>query len=156
MFRNTWRTVLSVASLVCLLGYGFAGTANAETSTTLKINSDPCVKCHKRNGTMHGVHGQDSKHFKCATCHGEKGNHPRKPNNIRVFAPDAAIAPKDQNKTCLRCHRPEKLAAGEWTHTVHANKVSCAACHKLHPAEDPMTKAVGTEHSQLCRQCHGK
>ncbi|MCL2906124.1 MULTISPECIES: nitrite reductase [Shewanella] len=156
MFRNTWRTVLGVATLVCLLGFGTAGTANAETSTALKINDGPCLKCHKRNGTMLGVHGQDKMHFTCSTCHGEQGVHPRKPNDIRVFNPDPENAPQEQNKTCLRCHRPEKLAAGEWTHNVHANKVSCAACHQLHPATDPMTQMTGTQHSQLCRQCHAK
>lgn len=76
-----WRAILGAASLTCLLGV--SGVVYAETA--LKINSDPCVKCHKRNGLMQGHHGQDQLNMSCSTCHGEKGNHPRKPNDLRYL-----------------------------------------------------------------------
>ncbi|HCD14870.1 MULTISPECIES: cytochrome c3 family protein [Shewanella] len=145
-----WRAILGAASMTCLLGV--SGIAYAETA--LKINSDPCVKCHKRNGLMQGHHGQDQLNMSCSTCHGEKGKHPRKPNDLRVFTPQEGIAPATQNATCLKCHQPQKLAEKEWTHNVHADKLSCAACHKLHPLDDPMKQATGTQHSKLCRDCH--
>ncbi|MGX9461811.1 multiheme c-type cytochrome [Shewanella sp. A14] len=150
MSRNNWLLMLSVGLLSFTLISQGANSANA----TEQINNDPCMRCHKRNGTMQGHHAQDQLKMSCSSCHGDQGNHPKKPNDLMVFSSESDITTAAKNNVCLKCHVPQKLAKSEWTHNVHAQKVSCTSCHKLHPHLDPIMGLHAKQRSNVCRNCH--
>jgi len=154
MSVNKWLMPLGFGLLSLFLSQGVSCA-----EATAQINQDSsCMKCHKRNGAMHGHHAQDSLKLSCSSCHGERGNHPRKPNNMMVFSSESNLSLESKNAVCLKCHIPTKLAKKEWTHNVHAQKTSCTSCHKLHPKLDPMTGLSDQDRSQersnVCRNCH--
>ncbi|MCL1150484.1 multiheme c-type cytochrome [Shewanella ulleungensis] len=150
MSRNNWLLMLSVGVLSLTL---ISQAAHCADSTE-QINNDSCMKCHKRNGKMQGHHAQDGLNLSCSSCHGEKGNHPKKPNNLMVFSADNEIPLIAQNAVCLTCHRATNLGKSEWTHNVHAQKVNCSSCHQLHPQTDPMMTLTAKQRSIECQRCH--
>ncbi|MGP1719571.1 cytochrome c3 family protein [Shewanella frigidimarina] len=150
MSRNNWLLMLSVGVLsFALMSQG----ANSADSTE-QINNDSCMKCHKRNGAMQGHHAQEQLKMSCSSCHGEQGNHPKKPNDLMVFSAENNMTIDTKNGVCLKCHSPKKIAQAEWTHNVHAQKVSCTSCHKLHPESDPIMGLGAKDRSNVCRNCH--
>jgi cytochrome c-type protein NrfB len=116
--------------------------------------SNTCMKCHKRNGQMLGLHANPNLAIQCQDCHGEKGNHPKKGSKINIFGVESQMPIDEQVAVCLTCHNHQALAEAEWTHNVHAKKVACAQCHQLHPESDPMLSLDKKQHSQLCVTCH--
>lgn len=150
MSRNTWRTVLGAATLVCLSSFS---SANAENDTAAPINQDACMKCHKRNGSMLGIHANPQLNLSCQNCHGEKGNHPRKPNDLRVFSADITTDAMTANQACWQCHDAKELGDKAWFHNMHADKLYCWSCHKLHVKDDPALQGAS---SLQCRQCHAE
>ncbi|MGL4936926.1 nitrite reductase [Shewanella sp.] len=142
-----WSFRLGCAALLLSFAASSAEPVN-------QINHDACMKCHKRNGQMLGHHGQDAMNMSCSSCHGEKGSHPRKPNDLVLFGMQAATEPALQLAACMSCHTAEQLSEADWTHNVHAEKVVCAGCHKLHSAVEPMADMTPQVRSQLCRNCH--
>ncbi|WP_299793461.1 nitrite reductase [uncultured Shewanella sp.] len=145
---------LLLPSIICLAMTGVSGYAAAQPGESLTINQNTCMKCHKRNGTMFGLHGNNALAIECQSCHGERGKHPRKGSIIRSFSHDSATPVGEQTTACLDCHDHEALALADWTHNVHADKVNCASCHQLHVEYDPMLTNTPQERSQLCRGCH--
>ncbi len=134
-------------------GYSFKVIAQEDS---LVINKGSCVKCHKRNGKMFGVHANDALALECQTCHGEKGKHPRKPNKVVAFGAASVTSIVEQVEVCMKCHDPQLLSIADWTHDAHSTKVACSDCHHLHAKEDSMIGLEPTQHSQLCRRCHAK
>ncbi|MCH1929986.1 cytochrome c3 family protein [Shewanella sp. A25] len=163
MSTQQWLWSLRLAVVACLISFSasYAAASSAADSSekdsataTYQINSDACIKCHRRNGQMLGHHGQDAMKMSCSTCHGEQGEHPKKPNNLKVFGEQAPTSVALQQDVCLKCHSPAKLGEREWTHNVHANKLSCAACHQLHSPTEPMANLSLKARSDVCRRCH--
>lgn len=120
----------------------------------LEINKGSCIKCHKRNGKMLGLHANNALGIQCQSCHGEKGKHPRKPSSLVRFGIESSTVLNEQREACMACHDHETLSHAEWTHDVHANQLSCAACHELHKESDPMLVIEPKKRSQLCKSCH--
>lgn len=148
MSSKPWRTVLGAATLVCLVSFS---PANAENDpTAAPINQHACLKCHKRNGMMLGIHARQPQ-LNCTSCHGEQGKHPRKPNNLQLFSAKDSRAPLTTNGACYHCHQPSQLGAKVWFHNPHAKQLYCWQCHQLHTAQDP---ALTAPSSELCRRCH--
>ena len=135
-----------------LLWLSFPGLPNAEEVTG--INSSQCLKCHKRNGNMLGLHANQGLAITCEDCHGEKGKHPRKGSKIIAFGFESDTPINRQAQQCLACHDHEVLALAHWTHNVHASRVSCAQCHHLHSETDPALLLIGPAMSQSCAKCH--
>lgn len=125
-------------------------TVAAEGETT----SNTCMKCHKRNGQLLGIHANTGLAIQCQDCHGEKGDHPKKGSQINAFGKESLMPIDQQVAICLACHDHQALAEVEWTHNVHATKLACAQCHQLHPKSDPMLSLDEQQHSQLCVSCH--
>lgn len=146
------RSLYLILSLTVLLVMSVIGSA-VEAANLSDIHKNPCYKCHKRNGSMLGVHANNALAISCNDCHGEKQGHPRKASDLIAFTPSASQADK-QNNVCLNCHRPQLLGQVDWTHNVHSNKVSCASCHQLHPEYDAVLTQTKAERSQLCVKCH--
>ncbi len=118
-------------------------------------SDDACMRCHKRNGTMEGRHSQiGSEGLSCTRCHGEQDGHPRNKAALTYFGKDSKTPAAEQNARCVRCHGAAKLRAAEWTHDVHVARLSCAACHQLHPATDPMQDLTERSRTQTCVACH--
>nr|WP_320127105.1 nitrite reductase [uncultured Shewanella sp.] len=150
MSKRQWLWSIRLGAIALLLSFGATSAESA-----LQINSDmSCMKCHKRNGQMLGHHGQDAMKMTCSTCHGEKGDHPKKPNDIVVFGLKDGSELDTQLAVCHKCHIQRKQGETEWTHNVHAQKVPCAACHKLHSPTEPMADMTPKVRSELCRNCH--
>ncbi|MCG9695666.1 cytochrome c3 family protein [Shewanella sp. Isolate11] len=144
---------LLLGGLTCAL---FMLPAQAENTDSSKESSQICIKCHKRNGQLLGIHSSEGLAILCQDCHGEKATHPKKGSNINRFANDSSLTNAQQTEICLHCHSSQQLGEQEWTHNVHSNKVSCAQCHRLHTETDPMLSLSNTQRSQLCVSCHQK
>ncbi|TKB51127.1 nitrite reductase [Ferrimonas sediminicola] len=135
----------------CALIAGVQPLAQAATDS-----STQCLRCHKRNGSMEGVHASvGTQGLACTSCHGDKGQHPKGKAPVITYGQDSVTEVTVQNQRCARCHQPGKLRAADWTHDVHLNQLSCAACHRLHPDRDPIRGITETRRTQLCVDCHG-
>ncbi|SDI37071.1 cytochrome c-type protein NrfB [Ferrimonas sediminum] len=118
--------------------------------------SAKCLRCHKKNGSMEGVHSTIGEQgLACTSCHGDQGSHPRKKAPVIEFGTDSQTEVALQNQRCARCHKPVKLRNADWTHDVHQDKVGCADCHQLHPHTDPISQLDEIGRTQLCVDCHG-
>lgn len=131
--------------------------------------ADTCLMCHSASPevlaifrTKHAVptdprgpfgHGQ----LQCESCHGPGGAHATmqqadgKMAQVIRFARDSAASVETQNGMCLGCHEAD---TGFATHggAHEDNQVSCASCHELHRASDPV---LGTStQAARCYQCH--
>ncbi|MBV7316667.1 multiheme c-type cytochrome [Shewanella sp. NIFS-20-20] len=147
MFTTLKPTIMAMMLVSASMPWAQAQAAASQ------IHDNACYKCHKKNGTMLGVHANDALAITCNDCHGEKGGHPRKPSSMVIFN-STQSTPQAQTDRCLACHDPEVLARHDWTHNAHSNKVDCADCHQLHPDQDPMVKIPATTRTELCRRCH--
>ncbi|MCE9679329.1 cytochrome c3 family protein [Shewanella sp. AS1] len=113
-----------------------------------------CIKCHKRNGQLVGIHGNQALGILCQDCHGEQGTHPKKESSINTFGADSQMTVTQRVAVCLTCHDHQALAEAEWTHNVHASQLGCGQCHQLHPEQDPILSMDDKQRSQLCVSCH--
>ncbi len=141
-----------LVALVSLVSWLPVQAKESSSAAMSEIHKSPCMKCHKRNGTMQGIHGNSDLTVSCVDCHGEKQGHPRKASDLVVF--NAATPAETQVKPCIECHDPQALGTLEWTHNVHSNKVSCSQCHQLHPADDPVMSVTQADRAAMCQQCH--
>lgn len=147
----------SVPVLISTLFLAIASTISIKAvAAEFNINENKqCIKCHKRNGMMEGIHANDALDISCQDCHGEKQGHPRKASELIGFTDKSSADTKTQTQACLQCHDHEVLAERDWSHDAHSNKVNCASCHLLHPHSDPVITLLEAERSQLCSRCHG-
>lgn len=136
---------------------------SSEYKVELQRNRDyACTQCHKDSkDQMHGAHAKATNPnnllpVTCTNCHGKIS--PEHRNGV----PDAMRFNKDtfpvdkQNQVCMTCHQPEKLRTALWAHDVHILKTSCASCHQLHPAVDPVQGLDNKGQIKLCVDCHSK
>lgn len=139
-----------------------------------------CAKCHKFSGSPDQKGGQwhlgkffgkhltatnpnNGKPITCVSCHGNiSQDHRRGVKDVMRFQSNIFTKEKpmftveQQNQVCFACHQPEKLREKFWVHDVHSMKLPCAACHVLHPKDDPMQGINKKEQVKLCVDCHGK
>ncbi|PKH56632.1 nitrite reductase [Shewanella sp. Choline-02u-19] len=149
---NRYGVVLLYIVWFVLLWVSFPSSALAKDAGT--VANSACLKCHKRNGQMLGLHANQGLALTCEDCHGEKGKHPRKGASIIAFGAKSDTAIKTQAQQCLACHEHQQLATVHWTHNVHAKRVSCGQCHQLHPETDPALLLSGPALNQSCAKCH--
>lgn len=140
-----------------------------------------CAKCHKLEATEHQsggdlhfgkFHGSHLSKFSpntgkpitCVNCHGNIAeDHRRGVKDVMRFNAldkaknkDLERTPQEQNQVCFACHQPRKLREVFWPHEVHANKLACANCHKLHPEKEPMKATPQKNRVKLCVDCHSQ
>jgi DmsE family decaheme c-type cytochrome len=150
------RRLLALAALLlplAALAEVPAGAPNAGADYSKK-GADTCLSCHDSDvvaavfQTRHG-HPADARapfgkgQLQCEACHGPGGNHTKRlkkgetrPPMIR-YGRDSETPVPAQNAMCLGCH--EKTIGATWHTGPHdTNDVSCAACHDLHVAKDPV------------------
>ncbi|MCD1125661.1 cytochrome c nitrite reductase pentaheme subunit [Jinshanibacter sp. LJY008] len=136
---------------------------SSEYKVELQRNRDyACTQCHK--DTKDGMHGAHSKAINpnnqlpvtCTNCHGKiTPEHRNGVADAMRFNEDVFPVDK-QNQVCMTCHQPEKLRTALWAHDVHILKTSCASCHQLHPAKDPVQGLDQKGQIKLCVDCHSK
>lgn len=129
--------------------------------------ADTCLMCHRMNSKVMAIfrspHAQPNNPrspfgpdgLQCEACHGPGGAHFKamgmKPAGIVVFGPHSPTPVAKQNAMCLTCHRA--TVGHAWLASAHAaNGVSCADCHHIHGASDPV-RAQMTQAS-VCAKCH--
>lgn len=123
-----------------------------------------CIRCHQKKRllknidaiTSVGAHASSEFYNNCTACHGNKGAHPQNSDVVSVIPFDDHIGMPvfKQNQQCIACHSPESLRASEWTHDVHAAKLTCSNCHNLHRDSDPIIGISNKFRIGLCATCH--
>ena len=130
--------------------------------------ADTCLSCHESEHahaifqTPHGDPGNPKSPFgagrlQCEACHGPGGLHAarvrrgrQRPPVIR-FGPGSETPVKLQNDRCLSCHEID-VSAGWHAGPHDTTQISCADCHTIHSARDPMlTTALQPD---ACYRCH--
>jgi len=146
--------------------------------------ADTCIKCHDEDSeypvfnifkSPHGVQADKRTPFaglQCEACHGpgvkgvqfmeaalEAGSHVGKVRPGEKRPPILNFGDKSdepatlQNNMCLECHADDKHIA--WRGSAHeAGNVSCANCHTIHAAKDPVLDKE--TQAQVCFKCHLK
>jgi len=166
-----------VTGLALLVGCGLPGLTAAQTESAPEGQSraergatKPCIECHEGAyaiaNTKHGVKGDartpaatgksitgDPDDAMCGTCHGDLTEHNKTPRvKGLVPVPFGKKAPAEpQNEACLACH--QSAARITWQGSKHErSKQSCASCHRVHAARDPVT--VPETQAAICFECH--
>ncbi|CAK1716534.1 cytochrome c [Vibrio crassostreae] len=138
-------------------------TNEAEMQTLIKENKR-CIRCHQKKRLLKnidaiasvGAHASTEFYNNCTACHGRKGSHPKDSDLVSVIPFDDHIDLPifEQNQKCIACHSPESLRVSEWTHDVHATKLTCSNCHNLHRDSDPIIGISKKFRIGLCATCH--
>ncbi|MGR5387688.1 cytochrome C [Vibrio crassostreae] len=138
-------------------------TNEAEMQTLIKENKR-CIRCHQKKRLLKnidaiasvGAHASTEFYNNCTACHGRKGSHPKDSDVVSVIPFDDHIDLPifEQNQKCIACHSPESLRVSEWTHDVHATKLTCSNCHNLHRDSDPIIGISKKFRIGLCATCH--
>ncbi|MEZ8035301.1 cytochrome C [Vibrio crassostreae] len=138
-------------------------TNEAEMQNLIKENKR-CIRCHQKKRLLKnidaiasvGAHASTEFYNNCTACHGRKGSHPKDSDVVSVIPFDDHIDLPifEQNQKCIACHSPESLRVSEWTHDVHATKLTCSNCHNLHRDSDPIIGISKKFRIGLCATCH--
>ena len=132
--------------------------------------ADTCLKCHDEDNeypvfpifkTRHANAADPRTPFahqnQCETCHGPGGEHQEKPRRgeekapILNFGKNAWTPVRVQNERCLSCHLNHQRI--DWAGSSHEfNDVSCASCHRIHIADDPVL--ASKQQAGVCFSCH--
>jgi cytochrome c-type protein NrfB len=123
-----------------------------------------CIRCHQKprilSGTKAiktvGLHNSTEYFDNCTACHQNKNEHPKNDAvpSIITFDDHAQMPIFSQNQQCINCHSPEALRKTEWTHDVHASKMTCSNCHDIHKERDPIIGISSKFRIGLCATCH--
>jgi len=134
-----------------------------------KKGADSCLKCHDEDNeypvmplfkTRHAIATDPRTPFagdQCEACHGPGGEHEKEAKGDEQKAPIINFGRKawtpvaEQNARCLSCHQNHQRI--KWQGSTHEfNEVSCASCHKIHVAKDPVLDR-GNQ-AEVCFSCH--
>ena len=159
----------SLAVCLCLLSLSvFAQSDEDEEGEYTRKGADTCLGCHDDQESLalfktphavpsdaHGPFGPGQ--LQCEACHGPGGKHAarvrrgqERPPAIR-FGTGTETAIEVQNGICQGCHNAATGFA--WHGSEHdINEISCADCHQLHVARDPVQQ-VATQ-PEVCFACH--
>ena len=182
MARGWWRAayaLLVAGALWTMMGAGRVAAGDAAGPPTpqgasptalgySEHGADTCLTCHSaqysnvgeifhtahaRPGDPRGPFGPGG--LQCEACHGPAGAHVKafgvKPMGIVIFGPNSPTPVAQQNAMCLTCHKSN--VGHMWASSAHAaNQVSCADCHQIHSATDPVR--VQSTEAQVCAKCH--
>ena len=143
----------------------FASQVHSESDLIrLSKENKRCIRCHQKQRilsetkaiTTVGLHKSQEYFDNCTACHKNKNEHPKNDADPSIIAFDdhAAMPIFTQNQQCINCHSPEALRKSEWTHDVHAVKMTCSNCHNIHKERDPIVGISSKFRIGLCATCH--
>lgn len=161
----------SVSLCVCLL-LSTAGLAQAADDAEVpysRSGADTCLGCHGTDQAVVGIfktnHAMPTDprspfgtgQLQCEACHGPGGVHAGRVRRgeertpVIRFTADSAASVETQNGMCLGCH--EANVGFSWHGGPHDdNEVSCAGCHQIHTAGDPVLQT--STQADKCYDCH--
>ncbi|WP_367986558.1 cytochrome c3 family protein [Vibrio sp. NTOU-M3] len=121
-----------------------------------------CIRCHQKErllkqiSAIHSVgkHASSEYENNCTACHGDKEKHPKDDHTIIPQRDSLLFSAWEQNQRCVSCHSPILLRHSDWTHDVHAAKLTCSNCHQLHRSQDPIIGIQPRFRIGLCVTCH--
>ncbi|WP_027697322.1 cytochrome c nitrite reductase pentaheme subunit [Vibrio litoralis] len=131
-----------------------------------------CTQCHKdEHDVLLGQHAKalnekTGRNIGCIDCHNDiSASHRDGAPNVVKFRQGQVVAGeskpahdlawvKTQNSQCIDCHQGEQLRKANWTHDVHALKLTCSSCHSIHPEKDPMQGIERKPRIKMCVDCH--
>lgn len=165
------KTVVVFAALIVLTIVPMAQALAQEEDYTRR-GADTCLRCHGEKSdwevvdifkTKHGskVHadGPFGGQAQCESCHGPGAGHevamkddlPLGTSNMVNFGGEFASPAAKQNEMCLSCHTSHDQIG--WFGSAHDEAdVSCADCHQVHVAQDPLFDPIGQQN--VCFECH--
>lgn len=161
---------IGLISWLALSALSLPGMASANPSRDAS-NPDSCQSCHRGEDApqMHGLHGGErygltNQVATCATCHGTSESsdvHKSEQTDIISFShkfemDELSTTLAVQNQACMDCHQSDDLKAAHWTHDPHADALTCASCHQLHPTSDPMRGLSEKAQVAMCVECHSQ
>ncbi|MEH6453382.1 MAG: cytochrome C [Psychromonas sp.] len=143
----------------------FASQVHSENDLIrLSKENKRCIRCHQKTRllsetkaiTTVGLHKSEEYFDNCTACHQNKNAHPKKDAKPSIIAFDdhAEMPIFTQNQQCINCHTPDALRKSEWTHDVHATKLTCSNCHNMHKERDPIVGISPQFRIGLCATCH--
>jgi DmsE family decaheme c-type cytochrome len=163
---------MAAAPLMLALWFLPGTQAVAQEGEYSSRGADTCLRCHGAKSewgvvdifkTKHGArvdeHGPFGGNAQCEACHGPGAGHeeamkeddPAGLGGIIVFGRDAMTPVAEQNAVCLDCHTSHERIG--WLGSAHDEAdVSCADCHQVHVAQDPVFDNLGQQ--QVCFDCH--
>jgi DmsE family decaheme c-type cytochrome len=142
-----------------------AGSADIEYS---RRGADTCLSCHeseRAHAVFQTAHGNPSNprspfgagRLQCEACHGPGGAHAARVRRGRTrppvirFGAGSETPVEVQNGQCLGCHELD-VSAGWHAGPHDTSEISCADCHSVHNARDPV---LTTEtQPDVCYGCH--
>jgi DmsE family decaheme c-type cytochrome len=153
-------TILLTLAMLVMAGVGWSEDEASEP-TVSRGGADSCLGCHRDpelQGVFSSAHGErdDARtpfgQLECESCHGPQGRHPMGGRESIITFGEGALTPVDeQNNACLGCH--ESPVGNDWHAGEHAAQdLSCASCHNLHLARDPVL--ASSTQADVCYECH--
>ena len=125
-----------------------------------------CTACHDDadgpellaiGKTRHGTQA-DARTPSCTSCHGASKDHlgykgsGKRPHPDVTFGAKSTASTDARNGACQDCHARDSKR-NHWDGSTHqARDVTCAACHKIHAAKDPVRNKL--TQSEVCFACH--
>lgn len=182
--QKTMKPIAEVSLLLVLLVFSFVASAESSIKPTEQVETTQqsvsfirdknyaCTQCHKdQHDLLQGAHAKamnkkTGRNVGCIDCHNDVGpEHRNGAKNVVKFNAKQTVAGTQkpvsspemvskQNGQCLGCHEVKQLRKGSWTHDVHALKLSCSSCHKVHPTVDPIKGIKRKPRIQMCVDCH--
>lgn len=170
--KNLSVRFIALALLLVISGFIPATQLLAQEGEYTKRGADTCLRCHGAKSqwevvdifmTKHGskVHedGPFGGNAQCEACHGPGAQHeaamkddlPLDQSGLVLYGGEFASPAAQQNEMCLSCHTSHEQIG--WYGSAHDEaEVSCADCHQVHVAQDPIFDAIGQQ--QVCFECH--
>jgi len=149
--NRAWRAIVASAALL-----GSTGLPASDEGPALNPADAGCVACHREPGLLpeRGTHRAAAPaSTTCQDCHGSGTGHPRAgADSITAFGTRAPTPVTAQDERCMACHRSDLTG---WHGGAHGSAdVGCAACHRVHVGEDPMSNP--RLQTDTCVACHAR
>jgi DmsE family decaheme c-type cytochrome len=150
-------TIVLAAGLIGISGFAAAPAQAAGPG------AEVCKNCHTAQvqsyqATKHGTKGDPrspANAGECSTCHGDATAHVKAGGGKGVGGivnpASKTLAPEDQNKICMTCHRKDSNRS-HWEGSTHDTRgTACVSCHTLHSPDKVRNKLT---QSEVCFTCH--
>ena len=161
-FRQLVTWCIAVGALACA-----TSVLAADAAQDLVLKGDAaCTACHDEadgpellaiGKTRHGTQA-DARTPTCTSCHGASKEHldykgsGKRPHPSVTFDAKSVASTDARNGACQECHSNDSKRS-HWDGSAHQTRdVTCAACHKVHAAKDPVRNKL--TQSQVCFACH--
>lgn len=138
-------------------------TPAAPAGPATYVGSETCQACHE--DIFKGL--RTNRHFAletdkkrgwegkaCESCHGPGSIHAESTSAADIRNP-AKLAPRDSERTCLKCHANQSTNVGRVMGGHGRNEIACVSCHSIHaPHSEDLLKGRLARINAKCAECH--